>query len=480
MFRAITEFFRRFYISGQNILHVGAHLGEEDPIYTEFNMDPIYIEADKYLFEKISSQFPNRKKHNIAVSNKKKKKIPFHIANNQRMSSSLLDMGPNHENTWGGVRYTSTIEVNSTTIDDLIEENNYDIDALFLDIQGGEMNALLGAKKTLEKIDFIIMEIHLIQLYEDESLLPNFDKFLDKFDFKRVIVEMTHEIEGDALYIKRNFLRDIRKRPYFYPDPSKIIQLSDLGTFIGGRFGNQLLQYAIGKGYCNTYGYTLEIPGDWIGCKIFKNIDDNIIKEELPENRVRNRCQNGEYNINIQTSWSMCQDSISFFTKREVRKWFELKNEYKIKPDRTKKIVAHLRRGDYLQEKYIKRFSVIARKCYKKAIEKFGYNYNDVYFVQEPFFHSYAYNAWIDNNELSFLEDFQIIQNAEVIFRSNSTFSWWAAALSDAKVFSPVVGRTIGWQDKIQFVEGNHPSIAYKKNFNHEQWFTDMHLYQYE
>jgi len=480
MFESITEFFRRFDISGHNVLHVGAHLGEEDPIYTEFDMEPIYVEADNFLFGKLVSRFPHRKKHNIAISDKKEKRIPFHIANNQRMSSSLLDMKQEYKALFRGVCYTSTIEVDITTIDNLVEENNYDIHALFLDIQGGEMNALLGAKKTLQNIDFIIIEIHLAEMYDGEALLPDFDTFLDEFNLKRVIVQMTHEIEGDALYVNRDFLQELRRKQYFYPDPSKIIQLSDLGTDIGGRFGNQLLQYAIGKGYCKTYGYTLEIPENWIGRKLFKNINDNIIKKELPDNRVRNRCKNGEFNISLQKFWSMCQDSISFFTRREAKKWFEFKDEYKIKLDKTKKIVVHLRRGDYLFSKYIKHFASITRKCYKNAIEQFGYNYKDVYFVQEEFFYSAGYNTWMDNQEYNFLEDFQTIQNADVIFRANSTFSWWAAALSNAKIFSPVVGGKIGWQDNIQFVEGNHPSIAYKNNFNHKQWFTDMYLYEYE
>jgi len=472
----MKEYFRRFnfQFSGQ-LLEIGAHYGEEDGLYTEFDIDPIYVEADPEVFSRLLQMLPNRKKHNVAISNKKGKSS-FYIANNEGNSSSLSKM-TQHTQVFPDVKFVKTIEVECTTVDDLVISNNYDIDVLCLDIQGGEMNALLGAQKTLLSVKAIYLEVHLMELYEGESLLPDFDEFLNKFNFKRVLVSMQAVEEGNALYIRRDFLQETRKKQYFYPDPSKIIQLSDLGT--SGRFGNQLLQYAIGKGYCRTYGYTLEIPEDWIGRKIFKNIDDNIITEPFSKNMIRNRCKEGEFNININKSWSMCQDSMSFFTKQEVKQWFQLKDEYRIPKCQDNSMVAHLRRGDYTGSGNNQRFAVITKKSYKNAIEQFGYNYEDVFFVIEKFC-SQEYNRWIAKDAYSFLNDFQTIMNADVIFRANSTFSLWAAILSDAKIFSPVVGNKVGWQDDISFVEGNHPSIVHTDHHNHKQWFTDMYLYEYE
>jgi hypothetical protein len=59
------------------------------------------------------------------------------------------------------------------------------------------------------------------------------------------------------------------------------------------------------------------------------------------------------------------------------------------------------------------------------------------------------------------------IMASRVIFRANSSFSWWAATLSDARVFAPVVGNNTGWLD-CSFVEGNHPKMYYL--------FDDMHI----
>ena len=63
-------------------------------------------------------------------------------------------------------------------------------------------------------------------------------------------------------------------------------------------------------------------------------------------------------------------------------------------------------------------------------------------------------------SEFSFLPDFVALMQADVILRANSTFSWWAAALSNARVLAPIVGDLCGKQD-VSFVEGNWPRCAH-------------------
>lgn len=467
MFGHMTEYFRRFNIKCNTVLHVGAHYGEEDELYTEFGVEPIYVEASPVVFQKLKKKKPHRKMHNIAISNKPGKD-KFFIANNAGFSNSLLELDQ-HKIIYPDCEYICDIEVDCTTIDLLVEENHYNIDVICLDIQGAELMALEGATKTLKNVNIIYIEVALVSLYKNSPILPDLDKFLKKFNFKRVLTTLEENEWGDALYIKRDFLKKVRNELSFDPDPNKIIQLSSLGTD-GGRFGNQLFQYAIGKGYCKTYGYTLEIPENWIGRELFKNIDDNIIKEELPSYEA-NQPPCGLYDVDFKSQYWFNQSAVSLFTRQQSKYWFEFKDKYKIKSDKTKKIVAHLRRGDFSQ--CIDKFTIITKNCYKKAIKKFGYNFDDIYFVQGNFY-TPKHKKWVMRDPYYFLEDFQTIQNANVIFRGNSTFSWWAATLSDAKVFSPVVGRKTGWQDDIKFVEGNHPPTVYKDFY--EQFISDMYL----
>jgi hypothetical protein len=57
------------------------------------------------------------------------------------------------------------------------------------------------------------------------------------------------------------------------------------------------------------------------------------------------------------------------------------------------------------------------------------------------------------------VNDFFLMMKCKNLFRANSTFSWWAATLGDAQVFSPVVGQRTGWLD-VEFVEGNDEMLC--------------------
>ena len=57
--------------------------------------------------------------------------------------------------------------------------------------------------------------------------------------------------------------------------------------------------------------------------------------------------------------------------------------------------------------------------------------------------------------DLSWLADWQILLNAPVLFRGNSTFAWWAGELADHEaVFCPVVDKP--GKHVFPFVAGNH------------------------
>jgi len=74
---------------------------------------------------------------------------------------------------------------------------------------------------------------------------------------------------------------------------------------------------------------------------------------------------------------------------------------------------------------------------------------------------------------MSFLPDFYRLMNAPILFRSNSSFSYWAAVLGDNNVvFAPIIEGLEGGRehDRVPFVVGNRPRISM------HDFCTDLHL----
>jgi len=214
-----------------------------------------------------------------------------------------------------------------------------------------------------------------------------------------------------------------------------------------GRFGNQLFIYAHGRAWCDKNGYEL-ITSPWIGERIF-SID--------PTRRLSpDQCDN------VLSGYFQDQGSL-IYTRQDVKKWFRFKPEIWsiISEYPHEHTLAHRRVGDYLGYGY----PVVSKNSYIKACKQFGL-VEPVWITEEnPSKHPQLYG------ELSFIPDFARMMRCENLLRGNSTFSWWASTLGNARTFSPIIdGVTGGKESDCQFVEGNHPK------FVEFDFVTDLHL----
>ncbi len=221
---------------------------------------------------------------------------------------------------------------------------------------------------------------------------------------------------------------------------SSVIQISCLGKL--GRFGNSLFQYAFARGYAESIGATLQTPY-WIGRTLF-GLNDPPVSTPLPRLGL-DEFPNGQTNVDLYgyLQFSKCFD---FYTITKLREWFDLTPSGLLTthPYVSGVVSAHLRRGDY-ETTYAHVYCTIHDSAYKAAAEQYGYQWSDINWVRE--------NALVNP-----LVDFMKLYNSDVMFRANSTFSWWAATLGHAKkVFSPIVDGLKGPVRNVSFVEGNHP-----------------------
>lgn len=236
-----------------------------------------------------------------------------------------------------------------------------------------------------------------------------------------------------------------------------------IGIKLDGRLGNHMFQYA----------YILALSKK-LNTNFF--IDESISKFLLPSffelksfNSIQNRCyrkmyylffkkneisilhgENAEENLKKTT-----KDNFNYIGFFQSEKYFIehanlIKDNFKIKKElqidvtdflnlkEKKTIAVHVRRTDYIDygsDKLGGKNMTLPISYYENAfklipnIEDFTIIYvsDDIDFVKENFIQHGIYTS---NN---LIEDFQIIQSAEIIITANSSFSWWAAYLSNAK-----------------------------------------------
>lgn len=217
-----------------------------------------------------------------------------------------------------------------------------------------------------------------------------------------------------------------------------------------GRFGNCMFQYAFARGYAEKHGLRLETD-PWIGQEVFE-INDPPVSNDFPRMKEED-IPLGMGDVSF-LSYAQNQGCSDFYSKHQVMDWFRLnhrwKNRMQINPFYP---VAHYRSGDYLKSGY----PVVSMNSIRNSVQKFGYDSSIMIVCEEGLCLTPDLPLG-----LQFLDDFIIMMKADILFRSNSTFSWWAGALGCGKVYSPRIDGLEGGKehDNVQFEAGNHCRTA--------------------
>lgn len=166
------------------IFDVGSLNGIESIYFSQFlPSSQIYsFEANPKsasLVRENQKYYPNTRCINKAVSDYNGKNTFYLTPQNIGASSLLKPLGG-----LAGTQY-STIEVDVITIQKFCEENNIpNIDILWMDLQGNELNALKGMGDMLYNTKIICSEIGLIPYYENHTLYGEIVDYLKKYGFE--------------------------------------------------------------------------------------------------------------------------------------------------------------------------------------------------------------------------------------------------------------------------------------------------------
>lgn len=155
------------------IIHIGASMLEEAPLYQEMGVPlVIWVEAlpkseERYM---VAQHYKHVLYEGLAFSDVDEN-TEFHVASNN-VSSSLLPLAE-HSRIYPDIRYVKDIPIRTRRADEFFGPHFPHVDTLVLDVQGMELRVLKGFGDILKRIQRILTEVHLVELYSGS---PKYDE----------------------------------------------------------------------------------------------------------------------------------------------------------------------------------------------------------------------------------------------------------------------------------------------------------------
>lgn len=199
------QLFPKYNIKPKGVLHVGANVGEEAPVYDQLGIKHVcWIEANPEIIPqlKINTQKYGHKVIHALIGDVEGLELPFHVSNNASQSSSILELAT-HKVAHPEVHFVKDVVLKMRRIDQFRTcWGGYDF--LNIDLQGAELKALRGMGDLLHQFKWAYLEVNQAELYKGCPHVNDLDLFMNGFRFKRVETRWCGNTGwGDALYIKK-------------------------------------------------------------------------------------------------------------------------------------------------------------------------------------------------------------------------------------------------------------------------------------
>lgn len=197
------------------VVHVGAHLAEEDWLYESLGATTVvWIEADPKLFKRMSQRLSSKENaaarhiaHQALVSEHPGDSVVLRRYSNDGASNSVYTPTDSFKQAWPGLKETGeAVVVSTSTLGDILQKHKITVSAftrslLVLDVQGHELSVLRGATGELvSQFSLICVEISSEEIYAGGADGREVLNWLNRAGFTpRTAIPVFH---GDVLLAK--------------------------------------------------------------------------------------------------------------------------------------------------------------------------------------------------------------------------------------------------------------------------------------
>jgi FkbM family methyltransferase len=199
---------RNLVQNGRNVLHIGAHEGQESEYYCRLGVSVLWIEAQPEVFlrlqKNISEYVPKQSAICALLGDKNLSSVKFHLSNNGTVSSSIYDFGT--DAPWARIRMQETIELDMQRLDSLYKPNHFkDFSHCVIDVQGAELVVLQGFGDILHKFNSLQIEVSTMETYKGGAQFSVICTYLQKYNFQPLWLprDGTHQ---DIIFLKTKYL----------------------------------------------------------------------------------------------------------------------------------------------------------------------------------------------------------------------------------------------------------------------------------
>jgi FkbM family methyltransferase len=192
----------KYNLNIEGVIHVGANEGEEIQKYVDCNiLNAVFFEPrmESYtVLRRKAEQYKTMKTYNFGLGDKEEI-LTLYRANNG-MSSSFLKPKL-HKDQYPGIIFENEEKMFVKTLDSFELFKGYNF--LNMDVQGFELSVLKGGTKTLQNINYIMLEVNRAELYENCVQINELNSFLTEYNFEEKEIDWEGNTWGDAFYIRK-------------------------------------------------------------------------------------------------------------------------------------------------------------------------------------------------------------------------------------------------------------------------------------